>query len=151
MIVLRIILLLILLSNLNNVLAQSNLSLAEIPISLNGRVFDVNGAVIPNIKITAHNLEKKIYESRTNENGTYVLSLPVGIYSLEINSQNIRFNGFETIKIENYRVVPSNDGKMNFDVSLPVYGDGVICRLTVVSEGSEKLSKTKKVKPRKKD
>ncbi len=118
-------------------------------IQLTGRIFDSNGAVIPNIKVEAFSKTKEKFEQRTNEDGVYSLNLPEGIYTLGINRQEVKYNLFEFVKFENYRIVPAYDGKINLDVPLSAIGDGVICSLTV-SSSSEKPKESRKHKTIKK-
>ena len=118
-------------------------------IQLTGRIFDLNGALIPNIKVEAFSKTKEKFEQRTNEDGVYLLNLPEGIYTLEINRQQVKYNLFDFVKFENYRIVPAYDGKINLDIPLSVIGDGVICSLTV-SDSSEKPKETRKSKTLKK-
>lgn len=103
---------------------------------LSGTVYDMNGAVIPNTKVVAQNKSGKLFETRTDENGIYNLELLPDIYNIEISR-----GGFAAIKLNNYRVPQAFDGKMNFDVSLSVVGDGVICRLTVSSAPKTKIKR----------
>lgn len=115
---------------------------------LTGRVFDLSGALIPGIKVVAYSQKKVEYEQWTNEEGVYNLDLPEGIYTLEINSQTEKYNAFETVKFENYRIVPVYNDKINLDISLPFIGDGILCKL-VISDSSEKSEQLKKDKTKK--
>jgi hypothetical protein len=115
---------------------------------LTGRVFDLIGALIPGIKVVAYSQKKVEFEQWTNEDGVYTLDLPEGIYTLEVNSQTVKYNAFETVKFENYRIVPVYDGKINLDIPLPFIGDSILCILDI-SDSSEKLKQSKKNKTNK--
>ena len=108
---------------------------------LSGTVFDRNGAVIITTKVVAINVKGQKFESTVDEDGKYTLELPIDIYSIEFNA-----TGFEKVKIENYRIVNSDNGKMFFDISLNVAGDGPICILTVESPKTDESETNKKPK-----
>lgn len=115
-------------------------------ISLTGRVLDPNGAVVPNIAVTTVVGKRKL-EARTNEDGIYSIRLIAGVYTLTVNPQIVRMNGFETLVLKGFRISPAYDGKMTLDFSLPIYGDGVICRLTVASDNKRQKHR-KRTKPK---
>jgi hypothetical protein len=96
--------------------------------TLNGTVFDPNGAVIITTKIVAVNSKGQKFESIVDDDGKYTLELPVATYSINFSAP-----GFKNVKIENYEIVNSYNGKMSFDISLNVVGNGIACVLTVES------------------
>ena len=111
---------------------------------LTGRILDRNGAVVPNIAVTTKLVGKRV-EVRTNEDGVYLIPLKSGIYTITINPQPVRMNGFETLVLTGFRISPAYDGKMNLDFSLPVHGDGVICEL-MVTPSIKKHRPSRKIK-----
>ena len=117
-------------------------------VDLSGKIYDASGAVIPGIKILAHS-EGLRFEQTTNEEGLFILSLPLGIYNLEINPRTENFNGFQNISLKNYRVVSTDNGKLNLDFSLPT-ADSPICILDISDYSSNpKKLKQNKVKKNK--
>ena len=82
---------------------------------LTGLVYDDMGAVITNAKIIfrgTDNTERIIFN---NDEGVFEINLRAGNYSIQVESA-----GFQTFKIEKYRIAPSYKGKMNFDIVLEV-------------------------------
>ena len=57
--------------------ATQNPELASV---LSGRIFDPNGAVVPQIKVLIRG-RKQTYQTVTNEEGVYKIELPPGIYN----------------------------------------------------------------------
>jgi len=80
---------------------------------LDGFVYDSNGAVIGNAKISFRDAENNLKTVTTNKNGNYKIKLPIGILSIEIEAV-----GFKVFKIKNYRIAPTNKKGMNLDVVL---------------------------------
>lgn len=117
-------------------------------VNLSGKIYDASGAVIPGIKISAYS-EEALFEQTTNEEGFFILSLPLGIYNLEINPRTESFNGFQNVSLKNYRIVSTSDGKLNLDFSLPT-ADSPICILDISGDSSSprklKQNKVKKNK-----
>ena len=56
-------------------------------IQLTGRIFDLNGSVIPGIKIVAYSQKNGKYEQITDGDGVYLLNLPSGIYNLDLSTR----------------------------------------------------------------
>ncbi len=113
---------------------------------LTGRILELQGAVIPNLEVKATSWKNIKYETRTNEDGVYSLKLPDGLYTFEVNAEQIKTNAFETFKLKNYRIVPAYDGKINLDVSLSVINGGLVGVLTIESPKINKTKTNKKEK-----
>lgn len=82
---------------------------------LSGTVYDDNGAVIVNSKVSIRgkdNFESIVF---TNEEGIFEINLADGNYSIEVTSP-----GFQTFKLEKYRIAPAYEGKLNLDFVLEV-------------------------------
>jgi hypothetical protein len=95
---------------------------------LSGTVYDANGAVIPETKITAINQKGEKFETLTNDEGFYFLDLPftrydsklffdfvMAKYEIIVDRENW---GFEKFVLKDFRFVPSYKGKMNLDIAL---------------------------------
>lgn len=96
-------------------------------ISIKGTVMDLNGAVVPNAKVTFINkTTKKEIKTETNEDGEFTLkNVPDGIYEV-----NFSYEGFKTYKIEN---LPLNKNEsLSFEIALYPSGDVVL--LGVIAE-----------------
>lgn len=104
---------------------------------LTGAVFDTNGAVIIEAKITAYRNNGKKYESKTNDEGIYTISLPFDVYKIEVYSP-----GFCTSISEKYRIVDSTYGKMSLDFVLDVASSN---SCTPIDEKQKKKNTSKKV------
>lgn len=94
---------------------------------LSGSVYDANGYLITQAKITATNEKGEKFETQTNEDGTYILNLPYnpydgGDYKYKVSKYEIIVEkwGFEKGIISNFKFVPSSNGKMILDVALDV-------------------------------
>ncbi len=75
---------------------------------LSGNIKDKSGAVIPNAKIEAKNLQGKVFTTRTNDDGHYQLELIEGEYTVEITTP------FDKFSVSNYWI----NYRMQFDVAL---------------------------------
>ena len=112
-------------------------------IQLTGRILDPTGSIISGISVSVYSQNKTKYETYADDNGVYSLNLPEGTYNLEINKQDVKYNGFKFVKFNNYQVVLTQNGKLNFDIALPLEGDGVLCEL-IISGYPEKSNESKK-------
>jgi hypothetical protein len=93
-----------------------------------GTVYDANGAVIVNAKITAINQIGEKFEAFTNTEGAYILKLPFKVYYSQ-DTSNFRIStyeivadavGFERFVLKNFKFVPVWNLKMNLDIALDV-------------------------------
>lgn len=77
--------------------------------TVSGSVVDATGAVIPNAVITIKDYERgTTFTTTSHQDGTYSFqSLPIGGYSLEINSP-----GFSSSKVNLVRVTSGNDNQV---------------------------------------
>lgn len=96
---------------------------------LTGSVYDANGAVIPGAKITVADVKGEKFETKTNNEGVYVLNLPFNPYDttksgtgFRIAKYKITVEGldFEKSILNDFRFAPSFQGKMNLDFALDV-------------------------------
>ena len=89
---------------------------------LTGTVYDANGSVVVKAKVTAVNTKGKKFETITNEEGIYVLTLPFNVYPLFESTYNIIVDspGFRRSETKGYVFIPSQFGKMHLDIALVV-------------------------------
>ena len=80
---------------------------------IGGTLFDSQGAVIAGMSVTATDSRGKTVTAKSNDEGTFVVELSVGTYSLEIGSDSF----FCEVVIERYRVVNPRE-PMNLDILL---------------------------------
>ena len=99
--------------------------------TLSGTLYDAVGAVIPEVKVTAVNERGEKFETVTNDDGVYSLSLPYNLYEARTSSANFRiakfeiiidleYRGFEKFLIKEFKFIPAYSGKMFFDIALDV-------------------------------
>jgi hypothetical protein len=90
--------------------------------AITGTVIDPNGAVIPNVTITAkHSFADFEFSATTNDEGVYLLrNLPSGNYTLTFTSP-----GFVRLIIESVRVLSSNLTKVDADLSVGAAAEAV--------------------------
>jgi hypothetical protein len=81
-----------------------------------GVVYDDNGAVIPGVIVKFRGGNNSERSTKTNEAGEYEITLKAGNYSVETESPP----GFQTLKMEKFRVAPSYKGKLSLDLVLEV-------------------------------
>lgn len=92
--------------------------------SLTGVVYDPNGSVIVNgVEVIAEAPGGKRFETSTDDEGFFKLSLPLGVYSVRV-----RAPAFCTSEVEGFRVVNSTHGKMSLDFVLEPSGSHTSCR-----------------------
>lgn len=96
-------------------------------IELVGTVYDQLGAVIPDTMITARRADGKTFETKTNDEGFYRLSVDFIRYGsagkvktavYEITAECPKLGFKKQIVLNNFRVVPSFRGIMNLDLVL---------------------------------
>ena len=96
---------------------------------LSGTLYDANGAVIPEVKVTAVNEKGEKFEAVTNDDGVYSLSLPYNRYESGTSSANfkiakfeiivdLQYRGFEKFVVKDFKFIPAYSGKMIFDIAL---------------------------------
>ena len=96
---------------------------------LSGTLYDAVGAVIPEVKVTAVNEKGEKFETVTNNDGVYSLSLPYNLYEARTSSANFKiarfeiivdleYRGFEKFVVKDFKFIPAYSGKMFFDIAL---------------------------------
>jgi hypothetical protein len=94
---------------------------------LTGVVYDINGAVIVNgARVSARSADGKEYDSATDTEGIYWITLPLGNYKVEA-----RATWFCPTRIDSFRVVNSTHGKMSLDFVLEVSSSHLPCKQSV--------------------
>jgi hypothetical protein len=83
---------------------------------LEGTVIDQMGAVIPSTKIVLIGSKGKKFETITNENGTYLIRIPSGTYTIE--AEYTQHQAWRKFKIEAYEIAETK--KMRLDVCLRI-------------------------------
>lgn len=86
-------------------------------IKLTGVVYDHQGSIIIGAKVKAFNKKGEIVENVTDENGIYLLNLSPDFYTIEFEKA-----GFKKLFVQNYQLVNSTYGKVNYDLVLEVGG-----------------------------
>jgi hypothetical protein len=110
--------------------------------TLSGNVYDANGALIVGAKVTAINEKGQKFETRTNDEGVYILSLLFNPYYSTANFKIAKYEiiidaaGFEKNSIKEFKFIPSSKGKMQLDFALNVktYVDPIILDSTKKKE-----------------
>jgi hypothetical protein len=96
---------------------------------LSGTVYDANGSVIVNAKVTAFTqIDEKLQkiESNTNDEGVYKLDLPVKqnketrIFIITKYVFIVYAQGFEKFEFKGFNFAPSSKGEMKLDFALNV-------------------------------
>jgi hypothetical protein len=115
---------------------------------LSGSVYDANGYLITQAKVTAINEKGDMFETQTNSNGIYILRLPfnpykAGDYRFRVSKYEIivEKEGFEKGIIRNFKFVPAfNNGKMKLDFALDVRpcDDCEMIKGTTIEENNNK-------------
>jgi hypothetical protein len=111
--------------------------------TLTGAVYDINGAVIVNgTSIVANSTVRRAYEAKTNEEGIYKISLPLGIYRIKVSAP-----GFCPSQMERFRIVNSTYGKMSLDFVLEVADSPEACKheITINHKFKRKTDKKSKI------
>ncbi len=88
---------------------------AQSTTTLQGRVVDPNGAVLPGVEITARNKATGVERiTQTDSDGAYqIAALPVGVYRVEV-----RFTGFQTLVVEDLSVEVGRTVTQDFHLSV---------------------------------
>lgn len=93
---------------------------------LTGSVYDANGAVVVNSKVTAVNQKGEKFENYTNDDGVYTLNLPYNeyqpAYSFKVAKYDITVeaHGFEKFTLKDFKVTGKYAKKMQLDFALDV-------------------------------
>jgi len=93
---------------------------------LSGTVYDANGSVIPEAKVTAINRKGEKVESVTSEEGIYTLNLPFNKYNSSFGFTVVKYDiiveaiGFKKSMTKDFAFIPSQLGKMQLDIGLDV-------------------------------
>jgi hypothetical protein len=93
-------------------------------IVLSGTVYDANGAVLVNARITATDETGRKFETVTNAKGVYELNLPYKNYEQQTDFRMTKYGiaasheYFETYVLKNFYIVPAYKGKMMLDLAL---------------------------------
>ena len=92
--------------------------------NLTGTVYDANGAVVVKAKVRAVDVRGNKFETLTNDDGVYVLTLPFNKYDSQRGFKESRYDvfvesvGFKRSEIKGYVFIPSQFGKMHLDIGL---------------------------------
>jgi hypothetical protein len=123
--------------------AQNRDSAPNLPATmvLTGVVYDINGAVIAGGTVMAAVAgENKQYGAVTNDEGSYKIELPLGVYKIEASA-----NLFCPKQVEDFVIVNSTHGKMSLDFVLEVSGTRKRpCKHGTILEGKPKRKTGKK-------
>src|SRR5688500_12916503 len=93
---------------------------------LTGTVFDAEGSVVVGAKITAVAAEGKRFHATTNDEGMYELTLSYNRYDRTLKFRESKYDvivdavGFRRSETKGYVFIPSQFGKMTFDIALEV-------------------------------
>ncbi len=95
---------------------------------LSGTVYDANGAVILDTKITAINDRGEKFKALTNDEGIYILDLPFDLYDRKTSAGfkiakyeiTVEHKHFKKYLLKDFNFVPSYKGKMYLDIALDV-------------------------------
>lgn len=111
---------------------------------LSGNVYDANGSLIVQAKVTAINERGEKFETLTNDEGIYVLNLPFNQYNSKDNFKIAKYEitvtkeGFEKNLMRDFKFVPSSKSKMNLDFALDV---SVKINPILIDSRNEKIKK----------
>jgi hypothetical protein len=93
---------------------------------LTGSIYDPGGAVIVKSKVTAINQKGEKFEALSNEEGVYVLNLPLDKYKPILDQKITKYEivveglGFEKFVLKNFKFVGATKGQMYLDFALDV-------------------------------
>ncbi len=111
---------------------------------LSGNVYDANGSLIVEAKVTAINERGQKFETLTNDEGIYVLKLPFNLYNSKADFKVAKYEitvtkeGFEKNYIRDFKFVPSSKSKMNLDFALDVF---VNINTIIIDSSNKKIKK----------
>lgn len=95
---------------------------------LTGAVYDAFGAVVQGASVKATGIDRKVVETKTNNEGAYILTLNFNEYDpdLEGKFKEAKYDivysspGFKDSTIKGFVFVPSFKGSMNLDIALEI-------------------------------
>jgi len=117
---------------------------AQSTASIEGQVFDQNGAAIPNVKIVARSpaigVERTVL---SDDAGRYLLAaLPVGDYTIEVSAAGFKKQVVETLRIEVARKITQDFqleiGDVSEQVTVSSVNDGIERSTTSVGQVSDR-------------
>lgn len=121
-------------------------------IKLSGEIYDENGAVIPNVKVTATNKQNQVFQTKSSEDGSYQLKLLPDIYIIEFEG-----TAFIKFRIEGFKVINSYKGSIQRDIILKPFniepcGYAGVCppfikEVYLIVESQKDFSKNIQTKP----
>jgi hypothetical protein len=88
-------------------------SVASAQSVIKGVVCDPNRAVVPNASITAVNKTGKIFEGKTNDDGSYQIRVTPGEYAV-----TFRATGFAGYRVENVSVRAAREERLNIQLHI---------------------------------
>src|SRR5262245_32109069 len=96
---------------------------AQSTATLQGKVLDSNGAVVPGVKVTAHSQATGVERvAQTDSGGSYqIAALPAGVYRLEVRSTGFQTQIVETLSLEVGRTVTQDFRMILGDISQEVF------------------------------
>ncbi len=93
---------------------------------LTGTIYDANGSVVVNAVVTATNVKGQKFETKTDENGVFVLRLGFNKYEAKRTFKEAKYDihveshGFKRSEIKGFVFIPSQFGKMCLDIALEI-------------------------------
>src|SRR5882724_4987354 len=109
-------------------------ALAQSSTSLNGRVADQSGSLIPGARVQADNLDTNLsYPTTTNEAGIYnIATLPPGTYRITVEK-----DGFQRVIRSNVELHVASTVAINFDLQV-----GAVTQSVEVTAGAPLVNTT---------
>ncbi len=120
---------------------------------LSGTVYDADGSVVVQAIVNAVNEKGEKFETLTNQEGVYSLTLPFNRYDRTPYFTEAKYdivvevNGFKKSITKSFIFVPSQFGKMQLDIGLEI--GRIIDTIHVPSTKTKKKPKSKIIKKRK--
>jgi hypothetical protein len=93
---------------------------------LTGTVYDAQGSVVVKAKVRAVDVRGNKFETVTNEEGDYVLTLPFNKYDQTRGFKESKYDifveslGFKRSETKGYVFIPVHSGKMHLDIGLEI-------------------------------
>jgi hypothetical protein len=92
---------------------------------LKGNIFDANGSVVPGAKVSARDVNGRIFSTVSGEVGEYTLELSYNRYDRSFGFREAKYaitvqkEGFQMASLD-YVFIPSQFGAMNLDIGLAI-------------------------------